>query len=105
MDSFETPVICEEMIEAFNNRPIGEGKDATTLQIRYADTEEQKQLKAFTAVKRQFKADEYNEAVYGVPFNAYSPGGASYQSPLQSRTQGINDSWINHSPASSVSPA
>ena len=104
-DSFETPIICEEIIEAFSNRSFGEGKDATALQIRYADTEEQKQLKAFTAVKRQFKADEYNEAVYGVPFNTYSPGNAPYQSPLQSRTQGINGSWINLSPASSVSPA
>ncbi|KAL9126446.1 MAG: hypothetical protein Q9217_004502 [Psora testacea] len=102
---FETPEICEEIIEAFNNRQVGEGKDVTVIQIRYADTEEQKKLKQFTAVKRQFKTDEYNEVVHGIPFNHYSPNTASYQSPLQGRFQGVNGHWTDQSPASSVSPA
>ncbi|KAG8527551.1 uncharacterized protein KY384_007703 [Bacidia gigantensis] len=101
-DSFETPTICDEIVQAFNNRTIGEDHDTTMLQIRFADTEEQKQLKAFTAVKRQFKADEYNEAAYGVLGSSYSPSAASYQSPLQSRATGVNAPWINHSPAPSV---
>ena len=105
LSRFETPTICEEIINTFNNRPFGEGSDVTVLQIRYADTEEQKQLKAFTAIKRQFKADEYNEAAYGIPFGRYSADVANYQSPLQGRAQGANGSWLGHSPASSISPA
>ncbi|KAL9102957.1 MAG: hypothetical protein Q9163_001944 [Psora crenata] len=102
---FETPEICEEIIEAFNNRQVGEDKDATVIQIRYADTEEQKKLKQFTAVKRQFKTDEYNEVVHGIPFNHHSPNPTtSYQSPLQGRFQGINAPWTDQSPASSISP-
>ena len=103
--SFETPGICEEIIGTFNNRALGEGSENTILQIRYADTEEQKQLKAFTAIKRQFKADEYNEAVYGIPFGRYSSDEGSHESPLQNRAPGLEGSWLNNSPVSSVSPA
>lgn len=102
---FKTPQICNEVVEAFNNRTIGEGKNATILQIRFADTEDQKKLKQYTAVKRQFKANEYNEAVYGIPFNNYTPLSGTYPSPLQARGQGFNGSWINQSPASSASPS
>jgi len=103
--SFETQEICNQIIDAFNNKTIGNGTDALTLQIRYADTDEQKKLKRTTADKRQFKADEYNEAVYGIPFPHYSPTSAGYQSPLPARVQGVNGSWINQSPVSSISPS
>ena len=105
IDSFETTDICEQIIVAFNNKVIGDGKDATTLQIRYADTEEQKKLKTYTAIKRQFKADEYNEAVYGIPFTNYSPVSPSFHNAIQARGPSISGSWINPSPASSISPA
>lgn len=105
IDRFETTDICEQIIAAFNNKIIGTGKDATTLQIRYADTEEQKKLKTYTAIKRQFKADEYNEAVYGIPFTNYSPVSPSFHHAGQARGSSINGSWINQSPASSISPA
>lgn len=105
IDRFETTEICEQIIATFNNKVIGDGKDATTLQIRYADTEEQKKLKTYTAIKRQFKADEYNEAVYGIPFTNYSPVSPSFPTAIQARSSSINGSWINQSPASSISPA
>ena len=105
INSFETTDICEQIIAAFNNKVIGDGKDATTLQIRYADTEEQKKLKTYTAIKRQFKADEYNEAVYGIPFSNYSSLSPSLRNAVQVRGPSINGSWINPSPVSSISPA
>ena len=104
MIRFETTEICEQIIAAFNNKVIGDGKDATTLQIRYADTEEQKKLKTYTAIKRQFKADEYNEAVYGIPFGNSSSPSPSFPSLAPARSSNMNGSWINPSPMSSISP-
>lgn len=106
---FRTPEICQQIIDAFNNKTIGEGKMATTLQLRYADTEEQKKLKTFTAEKRQFKTNEYNEVVYGPnsPWRRfYSPVSAStsYYSPSQARVPGSTMPWSTQSPSSSVSP-
>ena len=102
-DRFESPEICQKIIDTFNNKIIGEGKNATTLQIRYADTEPQKQLKTYTAEKRQFKTQEYNEAVYGPnsPYRFYSPISGTFPSPTQVRS---NATYINQStPASSLS--
>ena len=104
MDRFENSEICGEIIAAFNNKVIEDGKSSTMLQIRFADTEEQKQLKAATAVKRQFKADEYNEAVYGTPFGQHVPH-MGYHSPLQGRTQGATGAGIQTTPSSSASPS
>ena len=88
--SFESPEICEQVIRTFNNMTVGEGKHATELQIRYADTEKQKQLKTCTAERRQFKTNEYNEAVYGPgsPYGFYSPLSATFQSPVPVRAPG-----------------
>ncbi|KAK3174545.1 hypothetical protein OEA41_001791 [Lepraria neglecta] len=106
---FQTPEICQQIIDAFNNKTLGEGKMATTLQIRYADTEEQKKLKTYTAEKRLFKTNEYNEIVYGPgsPWRRlYSPvsnSNSSY-SPIQIRAPGSNVPWSTQSQASSISP-
>lgn len=105
--SFESPEICEQVIRTFNNMTVGEGKHATELQIRYADTEKQKQLKTCTAERRQFKTNEYNEAVYGPgsPYAFYSPLSATFQSPVPVRAPGTSGTWSNQSSASSISPA
>lgn len=91
-------------METFNNQDIEIGKDVTTLQIRYADTEDQKKLKQFTAIKRQFKADEYNEVVHGIPFDPYASNPAFFQSPLASRMRDINAPWLDQSPVSVNTP-
>lgn len=105
MLSFESPKICDIIIEAFNNRVIGIGDEATALQVRYADTPKQKELKAQTAIKRQFKADEYNEAVYGVPFPHPSPVSPAYISPLYATAASQSSgTWLDPSPISSISP-
>ena len=82
---------------------------ATTLQLRYADTEKQKQLKTVTAEKRQFKTNEYNEVVYGPssPWRRlYSPAStsASYYSPVQVPLSNGIVPYGTQSQASSVSP-
>ena len=96
------------MIDTFNNRTIGEGKLATTLQLRYADTEEQKKLKTFTAEKRQFKTNEYNEVVYGPgsPWRRlYSPlsATAGYHTPITTPAAGPAMPWASQSQPSSIS--
>jgi hypothetical protein len=108
--SFESPEVCQQIIDTFNNKEIGEGKAATTLQIRYADTTKQKELKKYTAEKRQFKTNEYNEAVYGPnsPWRPlYSPMSASTSSysPLPIRAPGSAAPWRTQSQASSSSPS
>jgi len=106
---FQTPEMCQEVIDTFNNKTIGEGATATALQLRYADTEEQKKLKTFTAEKRQFKTNEYNEVVYGPnsPWRRlYSPASnsASYCSPIQVPAPNGAVQWSTQSPSSSISP-
>lgn len=85
--SFETPQICEKVIQTLHGKPIGEGKDAALLQLRYADTKEQKQLKMETAERRQFKAEEYNFAAFGPasPYGFQSSIEGIFASPTQIR--------------------
>ena len=85
--SFETPQICEKVIQTLHGKPIGEGKDAALLQLRYADTKEQKQLKMETAERRQFKAEEYNFAAFGPasPYGFQSSMEGIFASPTQIR--------------------
>ena len=87
---FKTPEICEKVIESFHGKQVGEGKDSTILQLRYADTDQQKTLKMETAQRRQFKANEYNVAVNGPdsPYRFDSPLSTFFQSPLQVRAPG-----------------
>ena len=108
--SFETPAICEEVIANFSGQPIG--TEGAVLNIRYADTENQKILKSKTAKSRQFKTDEYNAAVYAPqsPYNMVSPSNGvfpspmngGYPSPLQIRLPNPLSYWQNSSPVSPV---
>jgi hypothetical protein len=60
--SFESRTVCEEVIKKFNNYKVNVGGEEYTIQIRFADTQEQKQLKQQTAAARQFRSAEYEYA-------------------------------------------
>lgn len=60
--SFEDRKACEEVIKAFNNKTVTALGEEYTVQIRYADTQEQKHLKQTTAAARQFRTAEYEFA-------------------------------------------
>ncbi|KAN0096142.1 hypothetical protein V8E51_014947 [Hyaloscypha variabilis] len=62
---FETRDVCEEIIRKFHGQPIGE--EGLLLQVRYADTTAQKDLKRITTERRQFRTNEYNVGAYGTP--------------------------------------
>ncbi len=84
--SFETREICEEIIKKFHGQPIGE--EGLLLQVRYADTPAQKDLKRITTERRQFRTNEYNVGAYGTTADilALSP---PMPSPLLPRTSQI----------------
>lgn len=60
--SFENRDACEEVIKSFNNRTIPTATEELQVQIRYADTQEQKSLKQQTQAARQFRSAEYEYA-------------------------------------------
>ncbi|RAL65642.1 hypothetical protein DID88_005313 [Monilinia fructigena] len=62
---FENRDVCEEIIRKFHGQPIGE--EGLLLQVRYADTPAQKDLKRITTERRQFRTNEYNVGAYGAP--------------------------------------
>lgn len=49
------------------------------MNIRYADTPAQKELKRVTAERRQFRTNEYNIGAYGTPLVGMSPSMLSRQ--------------------------
>ncbi|KAI9713229.1 MAG: hypothetical protein M1820_001215 [Bogoriella megaspora] len=61
---FETRDVCEIIIRDFNNSVVVQPKseEEHIIQIRYADTAEQKWLKQQTAAARQFRTAEYEFA-------------------------------------------
>ncbi|KAI9736428.1 MAG: hypothetical protein M1818_006162 [Claussenomyces sp. TS43310] len=62
---FENRDICDEIIKKFHGQPIGD--EGLLLQVRYADTPAQKDLKRVTTERRQFRTTEYNVGAYGSP--------------------------------------
>ncbi|KAL2153265.1 hypothetical protein VTH82DRAFT_4420 [Thermothelomyces myriococcoides] len=60
---FETREECEEIIKKYHGASIGE--EGMLMQVRYADTPAQKELKRITAERRQFRTNEYNIGAYG----------------------------------------
>ncbi|KAI1877427.1 hypothetical protein JX265_003435 [Neoarthrinium moseri] len=68
---FESREICDEIIEQYTGRPIGD--EGLPMQIRYADTPAQKELKRITSERRQFRTNEYNVGAYGTPLVGMSP--------------------------------
>lgn len=71
--SFENRDVCEEVIKTFNNRTIPTATEELQVQIRYADTQEQKSLKQQTQAARQFRSAEYEYAT-----QAYRQGRLPY---------------------------
>lgn len=57
---------AEAIIENFDNTPIGDDPDGPPLQVRFADSQSQKRLKAVTQRRRQWRAREYNILTQGV---------------------------------------
>lgn len=66
--SFESREICEEIIRTFHGTPVG--LEGLLMQVRYADTPAQKDLKKVTTERRQFRTTEYNVSAYGSPADA-----------------------------------
>jgi hypothetical protein len=53
------------------------------LNIRYADTPAQKELKRITAERRQFRTNEYNIGAYGTPHVGLQPHTYGMTSPFR----------------------
>ncbi|CAN8103021.1 unnamed protein product [Discula destructiva] len=60
---FETRDVCKEVIQQYHGFVIGD--DGLAMQVRYADTPAQKELKRITAERRQYRTNEYNIGAYG----------------------------------------
>ncbi|SPN99622.1 related to single-stranded DNA-binding protein MSSP-1 [Cephalotrichum gorgonifer] len=89
---FETRDICDEVIAQFNNFKIkSEPNGPIVMNIRYADTPAQKELKRVTAERRQFRTNEYNLGAYGTPhvgLTAHAYGIPSFRKPYPATTPG-----------------
>ncbi|KAI4870101.1 hypothetical protein F4820DRAFT_443581 [Hypoxylon rubiginosum] len=81
---FENRDICDHIIKEFSGKRLGD--DHMPLQIRYSDTETQKEMKRQTAKRRQYRTNEYNASAYGTPLvgmvphnnQMFRPSGGSY---------------------------
>lgn len=69
--SFESRDVCDDIIKKYNG--VGIGEEGLLMNIRYADTPSQKELKRVTAERRQFRTNEYNIGAYGTPLVGMSP--------------------------------
>ncbi|KAJ0166831.1 Sporulation-specific protein 5 [Colletotrichum tanaceti] len=78
---FESRDVCDTVIKQFNGIPIGE--EEMVMNIRYADTPSQKELKRVTAERRQFRTNEYNIGAYGTPLVGIQPN--MYNQPAWKR--------------------
>jgi hypothetical protein len=88
--SFDSRDTCEEVIKKFHGQPIGE--EGLLLQVRYADTPAQKDLKRVTTERRQFRTNEYNVGAYGASpeLVSVSPQLASPTVPRMAQVPGEN---------------
>ncbi len=82
--SFETRDICEKVIKNFHGMSIGH--DNFIMQVRYADTPAQKELKRITAERRQYRTNEYNIGAYGTPAVGMNP--SIYNTAMWNRRPG-----------------
>ncbi|KAF5688367.1 sporulation-specific 5 [Fusarium circinatum] len=82
---FENRDICDDVIERFHGSSVGD--EGLLMNIRYADTPAQKELKRVTAERRQFRTNEYNIGAYGTPLVGY--GGSMYPHHAQNRRAAI----------------
>jgi hypothetical protein len=81
---FETRDVCEKVIKNFHGIQVG--KENHVMQVRYADTPAQKELKRITAERRQYRTNEYNIGAYGTPAVGLNP--SIYSSSMWGRRPG-----------------
>ncbi|USW57045.1 Putative RNA recognition motif domain, nucleotide-binding alpha-beta plait domain superfamily [Septoria linicola] len=94
---FESREDCEEVIKTFNNHTIKTAGEELQVQIRYADTQEQKSLKQQTQAARQFRSAEYEYAT-----QAWRQGRLPYAgSTVHDTNQNTNefDQYLGTTPA------
>ncbi|KAK3936377.1 hypothetical protein QBC46DRAFT_345663 [Diplogelasinospora grovesii] len=93
---FESRDECEDIIRKYHGAPIGE--EGMLMQVRYADTPAQKELKRITAERRQFRTNEYNIGAYGTADVGIHPS-IYAQAPWNRRSVvGLNTSFASRSP-------
>ena len=82
---FSSPEVCKAIVQNYNGRKVGE--QGLPISIRFADTPEQKRLKAVTQERRQYKTNEYNMAAFGPgsPYSQYSGVVSTVTTPVQTR--------------------
>ncbi|KAH9887179.1 hypothetical protein F4778DRAFT_797630 [Xylariomycetidae sp. FL2044] len=70
---FEDREKCDDIIKGWQGLNVGGQTESLPMQIRYADTPAQKELKRVTAERRQFRTNEYNVGAYGTPLVGMNP--------------------------------
>lgn len=94
--SFATRAECDEIIKKYHGQPIGQ--EQLLLQVRYADTPEQKRLKHETQRRREFRANEYNAMAYGCStLFPFQPLRSGIGVPVPLRLQRADGTWVGHS--------
>ncbi|QIW99069.1 hypothetical protein AMS68_004587 [Peltaster fructicola] len=91
---FENRDACEEVIKSFNSQAMDEGAEDAQIQIRYADTQEQKQLKQQTHAARQFRSQEYEYATQAWRQGRMTSVGSS-DGDYKSISSGDFDQYLN----------
>ena len=95
VNRFKSRPDCEDVIIAFNNKTIQANGEDHTIQIRYADTQEQKGLKQTTAAARQFRSAEYEYAVQARR-NGWFGGSTQQYSPESQENGGSSNDFENY---------
>ncbi|KAK3990059.1 hypothetical protein QBC44DRAFT_239958 [Cladorrhinum sp. PSN332] len=96
---FESRDECEDIIKKYHGASIGE--EGMLMQVRYADTPAQKELKRITAERRQFRTNEYNIGAYGTADVGIHPS-IYHQAPWNRRSGvGANISFAPRVPVRS----
>ncbi|ELQ44702.1 sporulation-specific protein 5 [Pyricularia oryzae Y34] len=90
---FESREVCERIIKNFNGLKLG--VDGQEMQVRYADTPSQKELKRITAERRQYRTNEYNIGAYGTHAVGMSPS-IYQQGSYGMRRSGSGGGSYNH---------
>ncbi|KAK4494162.1 hypothetical protein PRZ48_014460 [Zasmidium cellare] len=94
---FDSREACEEVIKTFNNHTINSQGEELSIAIRYADTQEQKQLKQTTQAARQFRSQEYE---YACAWREGNKGRLPYPGAAHGQNAGNEfDSYLGTAPA------
>ncbi|KAI0018375.1 hypothetical protein F4780DRAFT_751307 [Xylariomycetidae sp. FL0641] len=86
---FESREHCEKVMDEYIGVKLGD--EGLPMQIRYADTPNQKELKRVTAERRQFRTNEYNVGAYGTPLVGMNP--TIYSQPGPRRMANVSNGY------------